>query len=154
MKGRTPQRIGEVGCQRVQRGDAGLDDRTGAIGTGVEGRDQGRSGRAQAAARCGEDRVALGMLEPQQPLRIGVARVEIAHPGREVVASGERRRAIGQHQHRANLAWPARTLARCDDRQLHQVIDVQNRLASSGEGAIIARFWPATGAGNLRSHPT
>jgi len=62
-KDRAPERIGKVWRQRVQGRDAGLDDRPGALGTGMEGRDQGGAGRAQTGPRRREDHVALGVLD-------------------------------------------------------------------------------------------
>ena len=61
----APDRIVEIGRGRVQAGDAGFDDRAGAIDAREEGRGQMGAGRRHAPSGRFEDRVALGMLPIQ-----------------------------------------------------------------------------------------
>ena len=62
MKRRAPERVVEIRCQGMQGRDAGLHDGSGAFGARMEGRDQGRTSSAVAAARRREDHIALGMM--------------------------------------------------------------------------------------------
>ena len=56
---------------------------------------------------------------------MGVARFEVAHADREVVAGRQHGRAIGQHQHRTDLARSARAFACGEDRLLDERFELQ-----------------------------
>ena len=79
----APDGIVEIGRGRVQAGDAGVDDGAGAIDAREEGRGEMRAGRRHAPSGRFEDRVALGMLHPDESSVALMALLEVAHASRE-----------------------------------------------------------------------
>ena len=93
------------GRGRVEAGEAGVDDRAGAIDAGEERRGEAGAGRRHAAPSGLEDGVALGMLHPDESSVAGMALLEIAHARRKRVA-GRDFRAVAGDKHRADPADP------------------------------------------------
>ena len=112
LERRAPDRIVEIGRGRVQAGDARVDDRSRAIDAWEErSGEMGAGRRHPAPGRC-EDRVALGMLHPDESAVAFMALPEVAHAGRKRVA-GRDLRSVAGDKDSADSANPVRAQRRC-----------------------------------------
>lgn len=102
----APDGIVEIGRGRVQAGDACVDDRARAIDAREEGRGEVGAGRRHAPPGGFENRVALGVLHPDESPVAFMALLEVAHASRERVAGRDLRAIAGDK----DSADPANTV--------------------------------------------